>query len=56
MPVREISRRTRLSRNTIRKYLRADIEEPNLRTATRPNGVNLLSIMASIFANPFGTG
>ena len=35
MPIREISRRTGLSRNTIRKYLRADIVKPNFRTPTR---------------------
>ena len=37
MPIREISRRTRLSRNTIRKYQRADIVEPNFQTPTRPS-------------------
>jgi transposase len=37
MPIREISRRTGLSRNTIRKYLRADIVEPSFRTPTRPS-------------------
>jgi len=37
MPIREISRRTGLSRNTIRKYLRADIVEPNFKTPTRPS-------------------
>ena len=37
IPIREISRRTGLSRNTIRKYLRADIVEPNFRTPTRPS-------------------
>ena len=37
MPIREISWRTGLSRNTIRKYLRADIVEPNFRTQARPN-------------------
>ena len=36
MPIREISRRTRLSRNTIRKYLRAGIVEPQFRTPSRP--------------------
>ena len=35
--IREISRRTGLSRNTIRKYLRADIVEPSFRTPTRPS-------------------
>ena len=28
--IREISRRTGLSRNTVRKYLRSDIVEPKL--------------------------
>jgi transposase len=37
MPIREIARRTGLSRNTIRKYLRAEIVEPNFRTPTRPS-------------------
>jgi transcriptional regulator with XRE-family HTH domain len=37
MPIREISRRTGLSRNTIRKYLRADIVEPSFQTPKRPS-------------------
>lgn len=37
MPIREISRRTGLSRNTIRKYLRAEIVEPRFQTPTRPS-------------------
>lgn len=37
MPIREISRRTGLSRNTIRKYLRADIVEPSFKTPVRPS-------------------
>lgn len=37
MPIREISWWTGLSRNTIRKYLRADIVEPSFRTPTRPS-------------------
>ena len=37
MPIREIARRTGLSRNTIRKYLRAEIVEPSFRTPTRPS-------------------
>ena len=36
MPIREISRRTGLSRNTIRKYLREGIVEPQFRTPSRP--------------------
>ena len=37
MPIREISRRAGLSRNTIRKYLRAEIVEPRFQTPTRPS-------------------
>ena len=37
MPIREIARRTGLSRNTIRKYLRAEIVEPNFQTPMRPS-------------------
>jgi transposase len=37
MPIREIERRTGLSRNTIRKYLRADTLEPVFRTFVRPS-------------------
>lgn len=35
IPIREISRRTNLSRNTIRKYLRSDVVEPQYRTPER---------------------
>lgn len=37
MPVREIFRRTGLSRNTIRKYLREGAVEPKFKTPTRPS-------------------
>ena len=37
MPIREISRRTGLSRNTIRKYLRSDAKEPLYRAPERPS-------------------
>ena len=37
MPIREIVRRTGLSRNTIRKYLRADTLEPVFRVSVRPS-------------------
>jgi len=37
MPIREIKRRTGLSRNTIRKYLRADTVEPKFRLPVRPS-------------------
>jgi transposase len=36
LPIREIARRTGLSRNTIRKYLRGDIVEPKFKTPSRP--------------------
>ena len=35
--IREISRRTGLSRNTVRKYLRSDSVEPKFRTPDRPS-------------------
>ena len=37
MPICEIERRTGLSRNTIRKYLRMDALEPVFRTSVRPS-------------------
>ena len=37
MPIREIERRTGLSRNTIRKYLRADTVEPQFKVSKRPS-------------------
>lgn len=37
MPIREISRRTGLSRNTIRKYLREGVVEPKFKTPSRPS-------------------
>ena len=37
MPIREIARRTGLSRNTIKKYLRAGIVEPRFQTPARPS-------------------
>lgn len=37
MPIREISRRTGLSRNTIRKYLREGVVEPTFKTPSRPS-------------------
>ena len=35
--IREISRRTGLSRNTVRKYLRSDSEEPKFSIPDRPS-------------------
>jgi transposase len=37
MPIREIRRRTGLSRNTIRKYLRAGVVEPKFKVSARPS-------------------
>ena len=37
MPIREIARRTGLSRNTIKKYLREDAAEPRFKTQSRPS-------------------
>jgi transposase len=37
MPIREIERRTGLSRNTIRKYLRAGTVEPKFKVPARPS-------------------
>ncbi len=37
VPIREIERRTGLSRNTIRKYLRADTVEPKFKVPARPS-------------------
>ena len=40
MPIREIERRTGLSRNTIRKYLRADTVEPRFKVPARPSKID----------------
>ncbi len=37
MPIREIERRTGLSRNTIRKYLRSGAVEPMFKVPERPS-------------------
>ena len=37
LPIREIGRRTGLSRNTIRKYLRSDTVEPKFKVPERPS-------------------
>jgi transposase len=37
MPIREIARRTGVSRNTIKKYLREGIVEPAFQTPDRPS-------------------
>ena len=38
--IREIARRTGLSRNTVRKYLRTDSVEPKFSTPGRPSGLD----------------
>ena len=42
MPIREIERRTGLSRNTIRKYLRAGAVEPKFKVPARPSKLDLV--------------
>lgn len=37
LPIREIARRTGRSRNTIKKYLKADVIEPHFATPERPS-------------------
>ena len=37
LSIREIARRTGLSRNTIRKYLRSDVVEPKFKVPDRPS-------------------
>lgn len=43
LPIREIERRTGLSRNTIRKYLRADTVEPRFKVPDRPSKLDAYS-------------
>ena len=40
VPIREISRRTGVSRNTVRKYLRSDVIEPKFQVPDRPSRLN----------------
>jgi transposase len=49
MPIREISRRTGLSPNTIRKYLRAGIVEPSFKTPTRPSKLDPFAEKLSVW-------
>ncbi len=42
LPIREIERRTGLSRNTIRKYLRAQSIEPRFQLPERPSELPLV--------------
>ena len=40
MPIREIARRTGVSRNTIKRYLREGIVEPKFQTPDRPSKID----------------
>jgi transposase len=40
MPIREIARRTGVSRNTIKRYLREGIVEPQFQTPDRPSKID----------------
>ncbi len=40
LSIREIARRTGLSRNTIRKYLRTDTVEPKFQVPDRPSKID----------------
>ena len=40
MPIREIARRTGLSRNTIKKYLREGAVEPKFKVPKRPSNLD----------------
>jgi hypothetical protein len=43
VPIREIERHTGLSRNTIRKYLRAGTVEPKFKDPARPSKLDLIA-------------
>ena len=47
LSIREIARRTKLSRNTIRKYLRSGAVEPEFRVAERPSKLDPFAIKLS---------
>ena len=49
MPIREIERRTGLSRNTIRKYLRADTVEPKFKVPDRPSKLDPFAEKLSVW-------
>ena len=49
MPIREIERRTGLSRNTIRKYLRAGTVEPKFKVLERPSKLDPFSEKLSVW-------
>ena len=45
--IREIARRTGLSRNTVRKYLRSDSVEPKFNTPGRPSGLDPFAVASA---------
>jgi len=47
VPIREISRRTEVSRNTIRRYLRSETVEPRFRVPDRPSKLDPYAEMLS---------
>jgi len=49
MPIREIERRTGLSRNTIRKYLRAGTVEPSFKVPERPSKLDPFAEKLSVW-------
>ena len=47
LSIREIARRTGLSRNTIRKYLRGDVVEPEFKLPERPSKLDAFAVKLS---------
>lgn len=51
LSIREISRRTGLSRNTVRRYLRSDVSEPTFRVPERRSKLDEFAEMLSVWLN-----
>ena len=51
LSIREIARRTGLSRNTIRKYLRSDVVEPKFKSPDRPSKLDAFADKLSAWLN-----
>ena len=51
LSIREIARRTGLSRNTIRKYLRSDVVEPKFKSPDRPSKLDAFTDKLSAWLN-----
>ena len=49
LSIREISRRTGLSRNTVRKYLRSDTVEPTFQIPERPSKLDAFADKLSVW-------